>query len=49
MLKVSRPYLVKLLEAGALPFHKAGKHWRIKCSDLMAYKAAQEERSSAAA
>jgi excisionase family DNA binding protein len=48
MLNVSRPYLVKLLEAGALPFHEAGKHRRIKRSDLMAYKAAQEERSAAA-
>lgn len=48
MLNVSRPHLVKLLEEGALPFHKTGKHRRIKCSDLMAYKAAQEERSAAA-
>lgn len=47
MLNVSRPHLVKLLESGALPFHKAGKHRRIRFSDLMAYKAAQDERSQA--
>jgi len=48
MLNVSRPHLVKLLESGALPFHMAGKHRRVRFSDLMAYKAAQEERSAAA-
>lgn len=48
MLNVSRPHLVKLLESGALPFHKAGKHRRVRFSDLMAYKAAQEQRSAAA-
>src|SRR5262245_35471892 len=26
MLNVSRPFVVKLLEEGALPFHKAGTH-----------------------
>lgn len=48
MLNVSRPHPVELLESGALAFHKAGKHRRVRFSDLMAYKAAQEERSAAA-
>ncbi len=48
MLKVSRPHLVKLLELGALPFHKAGKHRRVRFADLMAYKAVQKQRSVAA-
>lgn len=48
MLNVSRPHLVKLLESGALPFHKAGKHRRIRFADLMAFKAGRG-RSSAEA
>jgi excisionase family DNA binding protein len=48
MLNVSRPHLVKLLEGGALPFHKAGKHRRIRFADLMAFKA-QRDRASAEA
>lgn len=48
LLNVSRPHLVKLLESGELPFHKAGKHRRVRFSDLMAYKSEQEKRSSAA-
>lgn len=38
IINVSRPHLVKLLEEGALPFHKAGRHRRVLFSDLMDYK-----------
>jgi excisionase family DNA binding protein len=38
VLNVSRPYLIKLLAAGALPHRKVGKHRRIRMEDVMAYK-----------
>jgi excisionase family DNA binding protein len=38
LLKVSRPFLIKLLEAGEMPFHKIGKHRRIGFKDVVAYK-----------
>ena len=48
LLNVSRPHLVKLLEAGKLPFHKTGKHRRIRFADLRRYKQERDEDSAAA-
>ncbi len=48
LLNVSRPHLVKLLEDGALPFHRAGKHRRVRFSDLMQFKAARDQASEQA-
>ena len=38
ILNVSRPYLIKILEGGALPYHKVGRHRRILAKDLFGYK-----------
>jgi len=48
MLNVSRPHLVKLLEEGALPFHRAGKHRRVRFADLMQFKAQRDQASEEA-
>lgn len=48
MLNVSRPHLVKLLESGALAFHKTGKHRRICFADLMVFKTEQDRASAQA-
>lgn len=48
MLNVSRPHLVKLLESGALPFARTGKHRRIRFADLMEFKRHRDEASDKA-
>lgn len=37
LLGVSRPFLIRLLEEGKIPFHHAGTHRKIKFSDLRIY------------
>ncbi|MBS1854117.1 MAG: helix-turn-helix domain-containing protein [Acidobacteria bacterium] len=48
LLGVSRPHLIKLLEAGELPYHKAGSHRRIYLKDLLAYQKRRNAERKAA-
>ncbi len=45
ILNVSRPHVVKLVEEGHLPFHKTGKHRRVRLVDLLQFKAQRDKAS----
>jgi excisionase family DNA binding protein len=47
ILNVSRPFLIKLLEQGRIPYRKVGRHRRIRLEDMMRYKQAIDQEREA--
>lgn len=48
VLGVSRPFLIRVLEAGDIPFRKVGRHRRVLMKDVLAYKQTMQVKSRAA-
>lgn len=38
LLRVSRPFVMKLIQAGALPSRKVGSHYRVMAGDVLAHR-----------
>ena len=45
-LQVSRPYLIKLLEKGLIPYKKIGRHRRVLFVDVVKYREKHKEKSA---
>jgi excisionase family DNA binding protein len=48
LLLISRPSVIRLLEDGAIPFHRVGTHRRINVEDVLKYRAERNEQRRAA-
>lgn len=49
LLNVSRPFLIGLLDSGAIKYRKVGKHRRVNVGSLLAYMARDEQERRDAA
>jgi excisionase family DNA binding protein len=47
ILYVSRPFLIKLLDEGQIPYRRVGKHRRIRMEDVMNYKRTIDQQREA--
>ncbi|NJL55112.1 helix-turn-helix domain-containing protein [bacterium] len=47
ILHVSRPFLIKLLDEGQIPYRRVGKHRRIRMEDIMNYKRSIDQQREA--
>ena len=48
LLGCSRPHLIKLLETGAIPFHKVGQHRRVRLRDALEFQRRRDTARHAA-
>ena len=48
VLGVSRPFLIRVLEAGEIPYRKIGRHRRVLMKDVLTYKQSMQVKRRAA-
>lgn len=48
LLNVSRPFLIKQIEAGKIPHHMVGTHRRLRLADVLAYRDHMDTRAEEA-